>query len=135
MRIPLQGGGHLELNVTEWDPDPVVEASLSTGAFRAGVGTHVCRKMWRAFVDEFALLEEKRQGTATVESISPKELRLVFRSIGSLGHMGVEGYLGYRGGGGPEQLLTFEVLEFDPSCLLPALQAIREMKQSEESAG
>jgi hypothetical protein len=55
------------------------------------------------FLSELQVLEERRQGSATLVSISPGELRLQIHATDRAGHIGVTGQLGrwcYAGGGG-----------------------------------
>jgi hypothetical protein len=58
---------------------------------------------FQAFLLELQALEERRQGSAILASMSPNELLLQIHSTDRAGHMGVSGQLGrwcYAGGGG-----------------------------------
>ena len=76
----------------------------------------ILRQVWIDFCEQLTRLEAERRGSATVESMSPKELRLTIRSTDSAGHMAVDGQIGYRGVFG-ETLLLFAPIDFDPSVL------------------
>jgi hypothetical protein len=84
--------------------------------FAAEIDAWVQRATWLGFTQDLVILEERRQGEAKLESISPGEISLVVRSIGRAGHMGVEGMLGVRGHDYSASL-QFAVLAFDPSEL------------------
>jgi len=71
---------------------------------------------WQGFTQDLVVLEERRQGEARLESMSPGELSIVIRSTDRAGHMGVEGTLGTRGYDYTASL-QFGVLPFDPSQL------------------
>ena len=96
--------------------DILVVLEVRCLGFTGRIDTWISRTAWAAFCNELEDLELNRQGAASVESISPKELRLTVRSTDRSGHMGVEGFVGYRGTRG-EASLSFSVLPFDPSSL------------------
>ena len=47
----------------------------------------------QTFIRELSILEDRRTGSARLESMSPNEFELTIRSIGGLGHMEVEASL------------------------------------------
>jgi hypothetical protein len=58
---------------------------------------------FQTYLSELQALEERREGSATLKSMSPDELLLRIHSTDRAGHMGVRGQLGrwcYAGGGG-----------------------------------
>ncbi|AYM95635.1 hypothetical protein CLU86_2461 [Acidovorax sp. 62] len=106
--------------------DVLVIVKARCPGFHGEIDTWIARDAWVGFCNQLAVLNEHRQGQATVESISPKELHLIVRSIDRLGHMGVEGELGYRGVHG-ETHLRFSTMAFDPSTLPQLLTEAREI--------
>jgi hypothetical protein len=54
------------------------------------------------FAEQLRVLEERRQGSATLESMSPNELRLEIRITDKAGHVAVAGQVGRWLGVGPE---------------------------------
>ena len=88
----------------------------------AGAGdAWISEENWTTFCQQLDALDRARQGDATLESISPGELRLRVQSIDRAGHMGIEGELthySYRPGPELHALhLRFGVVEFDPTML------------------
>ena len=127
MRIPFESGDHLSINRA--DPsveDLLVVVDVRTRGFTGHIDTWILRAAWLDFCERLELLEAHRQGDAIVESISPGELRLTFRSTDRAGHMAVEGSIGHRGTLG-EVLLTFSPVPFDPSALPGLLRDAREI--------
>ena len=119
MRVVSDSGDFLSIERRDDDGpsgDILVVVEVRCRGFTARIDTWVVREAWAAFCEQLDKLEESRQGSATVESISPKELRLTIRSTDRAGHMGIEGFVGYRGTFG-ETLLLFSVLPVDPSSL------------------
>jgi hypothetical protein len=106
--------------------DVLVFVKARCPGFSGEIDTWIAREAWVGFCEQLAALNEHRQGQATVESISPNELRLVVRSTDRLGHMGVEGELGYRGVHG-ETSLRFSAMAFDPSMLPQLLREALEI--------
>lgn len=74
------------------------DAYLSIRVSAAGFTGHndlwVMAAAFRGFCLSLLELEKNRRGEAVLESISPKELRLVVRSVDSRGHMLIEGATG-----------------------------------------
>jgi hypothetical protein len=122
MRIESESGDFVAIEGAS-DPaqmgDLRVAVEVRSRGFSGRIDAWIDRPAWLRFCAELGRLEQRRQGEATVESMSPRELRLAFRSLDGAGHMGVEGAAGYRGVRG-ETLLSFSLMPFDPS-LLPAL--------------
>jgi hypothetical protein len=76
----------------------------------------------RSFCTALSALERNRRGEAIIESMSPGELVLRFRSVDSCGHMAVEGAIGcrvQRGHSHSWHAIHFG-FEFDPSQLVKA---------------
>jgi hypothetical protein len=76
---------------------------------------------WSAFLRELTALDHQRQGAASLESISPGELRLRLFTTDRAGHLAAEGIVGVRGAR-QELRLEFTNISFDPGQL-PALLA------------
>jgi hypothetical protein len=86
------------------------------------------------FLSELQALEERRQGSATLASISPGELRLEIHSTDRAGHIGVTGQLGrgcYPGEGGTSWChVGFNFALSCPSLLPQMLAEFRAMATS-----
>ena len=122
MRISCDSDYYLSIERAEpSDDDLLVIVEVRCSGFNGRIDTWISRETWIEFCNQLRVLAERRQGEATIESISPNELRLTVRSIDRAGHMAIEGLLGYRGVHG-ETLLTFSPMSFDPSTL-PTLLA------------
>lgn len=122
MRISCESDDYLLIERAEpSDYDLLVVVDVRCRGFSGHIDTWILREAWTGFCNQLELLEERHQGEATVESISPREFRLTIRSIDRAGHMAIEGLIGYRGPDG-ETLLTFSPMSFDPS-ILPELLA------------
>ncbi len=111
-RIPpgLPGAGDLRLHVR-------VAFSTFRGEYDQ---VWVEASAFRAFLSELQVLEERRQGSATLMSMSPDELILQVHSTDRAGHMGATGQLGrwcYAGGGG----LSWCQVSFDVTLDCPSL--------------
>ncbi len=76
------------------------------------------------FVQDLGILEERRQGEAKLESMSPGELSIVIRSLDAQGHMGVEGTVGTRAYDA-DASLQFSALAFEPSQIVALLHDAR----------
>jgi hypothetical protein len=127
MRVSSESGDYLSIDRA--DPsgaDILVVVDVRTRGFTGRIDTWILRRAWLHFCDELSLLEGRREGAATVESISPKELRLIFRATDRAGHMAVEGFIGYRGTLG-EVLLSFSPIPFDPTTLPTIFREAREI--------
>jgi hypothetical protein len=119
MRLGSDNGDFVEVERAESDADAydvllIVRARYH--GFTAEVDVWVQRAAWLGFTQDLVILEERRQGEARIEGVSPGELSVVVRSVDRAGHMGVEGMLGSRGYGYSASL-QFGVLVFDPSQL------------------
>jgi hypothetical protein len=128
------GESYIELEVTERMPAGTPGAGDSrftvrvrmTGgetSFRAESWAWVERGVLAEFARQLRQLEDLRQGSASLESMSPGELELDIRSLDPAGHMGVFGQVAhscYGGAGGPHRSEVAFGLAFCPSEL-PAL--------------
>lgn len=127
MHIRCESGFYISIERTNPSgEDILVVVETKCPGFSGAIDTWIARDAWIDFCNQLAVLDEHRQGQAAVESISPKELRLIVRSIDRAGHMGVEGELGYRGVHGETQL-GFSTMIFDPSMLPQLLSEAREI--------
>jgi hypothetical protein len=76
--------------------DAKLKARVSSAGYAGQNHVWVSASGLRTFCRALVALERERQGQATLESISPKELRLVIRSVDPRGHMAAEGTLGHH---------------------------------------
>jgi hypothetical protein len=119
MRFSAEGGDFLEIEC----PNPVADAydlhllvRVRFRGFGGEIGAWVLRAAWLRFAQDLRALEQRRQGKATVEGMSPPELSLTVRSTDHAGHMGVEGVVGAKGHNYAVSM-QLAVLAFDPSQL------------------
>jgi hypothetical protein len=120
LRISSDSGDYISVDrIDPIEEDIRVAVEVRSRGFTGRIDTWILRQAWIDFCAGLGLLEERRQGEATVESISPKELALTVRATDRAGHMAIEGSIGYRGTRG-QTLLSFSAMSFDPSTL-PAL--------------
>jgi hypothetical protein len=129
MRVPSDAdpGDYLSIDRVEpRDGDLLIVVELRCRGFTGRIDTWILREAWLAFCEQLERLEEVRRGEASVESMSPRELRLAVRATDAAGHMAVEGVLGYRGVHG-EMLLSFSAMPFDPSILPRLVHEAREV--------
>ena len=123
-RIPrtLPGAGDLRLHVR-------VAVSTFRGEYD---GVWVEARAFQTFLSELRALEERRQGSATLASVSPDELLLQIHSTDRAGHMGVTGQLGrwcYAGGGRSWCQVDFNFALSCPSLLPQLLAEFRAMAE------
>lgn len=105
----------------EWarDYDYELTVTIRSRGYSGSVEVHVDEAKFRKFSEDLLELERKRQGAATVNSMSPRELKLTLRSSDMLGHMEAVGEIAsthYSRNGAHEHVLRFG-FEFDPSEL------------------
>jgi hypothetical protein len=127
MKVSSDRGDFLEVERSgsrEDALDLLLVVRLRFRGFAGEIDTWVHRVAWFGFVQDLVILEERRQGEAKIQSISPGELSLVVRSLDPAGHVGVEGSLGVRTFEA-DAALRFSVLPFDPSQLPPFARAAR----------
>lgn len=120
-------GGQIRIEVLETQREP----SLDYGVMRWKVfvdvhdlhgqsdAIHIMPGDFERFLRDLVALERERQGSASLISASPEELRLTFGSVDHLGHMLLEGQLGRYTHAGEKSLVQKLVFgfEFDPSTL------------------
>ena len=105
-----------------------VIVSVTRAGFSRSIDTWIQAEVWHAFAQQLAVLEDRRQGEARVESISPGELRLVVKSVDRAGHLGVEGHVGTRRFDA-EVSLRFSMFTFDPAQLAACAREAREVSK------
>lgn len=91
----------LDLAHVETDPlpskgDAVVTIRVASAGFTGVNDAWVFADALREFCAALVRLERERRGEARLVSMSPNELDLTVRSIGSRGHMAVEGSTGHH---------------------------------------
>jgi len=127
------GEDFLELTVTERGSGPErpgdtefavrVRVSSMDNLFVGQTRCWIDVERLAAFAQELRLLEERRQGSAAVESMSSEELRLEICSTDRAGHMAARGSAGhwcFLGGSKPHWCAVSFYVPFCPSEL-PAL--------------
>jgi hypothetical protein len=105
--------------------DGCLRIRISSAGFTGHSNVWVLADSLRSFCRALLALERDRRGEATIESISPGELKLKIRSVDSLGHMTIEGSTGHsiqRRCVRTWHSVAFG-LEFDPSQLVRAVAA------------
>src|SRR5688572_15366390 len=103
--------------------DLLLLVSVQSGEFSGRVDTWVDQASWSDFLRQLQELEQRRQGSATLESISPGELCLTVKSTDRTGHMAIHGLIGVRGAT-RELRLEFSPIPFEPSELAELLREI-----------
>lgn len=116
----------VERNHDQSSTDLLITVSVRSGDFAGCVQVWILREAWLDFCDQLTRLEAERRGTATVDNMSPRFLRLTIRSTDRAGHMAVDGHVGYRGLFG-ETLLLFAPIDFEPTLLPQLVRHAREM--------
>ena len=114
--------------------DAYLTIRVSSEGFTGHNDLWVHSSVLRSFCQALFALERDRKGESVLESISPDELRMVVRSIGSRGDMLVEGLTGYevqRENSRPWHSIRFG-FEFDPSQLLRAVSVHRVKRNVEQ---
>jgi hypothetical protein len=100
MRLTADNGDFVELARADSGDDAhdlLLLVEVRNHGFSATMDTWVETRAWLGFTQDLGILEERRQGQARLESLSPGELSLTVRSIDHAGHMGVEGAVATRG--------------------------------------
>jgi hypothetical protein len=105
-----------EVSAPEPTGDLLLQVQVLRQGFSGSVQAWVEQRVWFAFAQQLTVLEERRQGEAQVESMSPGEFSLVVHSVGRAGHMAVRGSIGYRSFDA-EVDLHFSSFGFDPAQL------------------
>src|SRR5688572_17672915 len=131
--MKLEGGcALLDLTVSdEGSGDFLVAIEAQSEGFSGHADGHVVGAAWHVFVEQLAVLEAERKGSARLISAMPGEFELEVRAIDGKGHMGVSGLLSYRRVGveeWPVQQLRF-AFEFDPSKLSAFVRAVATAQQ------
>lgn len=129
VRASSADGDYVSIERVEVDPQRFgvrLAVEVRQGGFSGAAHVWVEARDWDRFVDALAGLERDRRGAATVEAMSPGELRLTVRSIDGRGHVAVEGLLGKRGAVQTTSL-SFSAIELDPTLLPDFLRAAREI--------
>ena len=110
----------VQVNDLPSNGDVYVSIKVESNGFSGTNDLWVLAAEFKEFYHDLKLLEEKRKGSATLNSISPNELNMKIFSIDSLGHMAVKGQTGYTIDGFKHSI-TFG-FEFDPHYLTEAIK-------------
>jgi hypothetical protein len=129
LRVSSNNGDYISIERVDVDSQRFgmqLGVQVRQGNFAGAARVWVQVDDWERFVASLAKLENDRQGEATVEGMSPGELRITVRITDPLGHVAVDGQLGNRG---VERTtaLSFSPIDFDPSLLPAILRAAREI--------
>jgi hypothetical protein len=90
----------------------------------AGTGSSwIAHDVWHRFLQQLKRLDDRRDGEAVVESISPDELRLRIRVTDRAGHVAVDGQVRTRSL--RDLRWQFSEIQFDPTLLPPLLGELR----------
>jgi hypothetical protein len=83
MKLTSDAGDFVELETcfTPGDADLALTVRASYDGFAGETRPYVERRAWFAFTQALTILEERRSGEATVESMSPGELHLTISEI------------------------------------------------------
>lgn len=104
LRLVLEVGDDFHLSVL-----------VETSGFRGTTETCIFRAQWQDFCDQLSQLEKTRRGKASLESISPGELKLEVLNTSRAGAMAVGGLIGTDIGN--RVRMTFDAIPFDPTSL------------------
>jgi hypothetical protein len=97
-----------------------LQVGLTCDGFTGTGSTWIARDVWQRFIQALEHLDERREGEAVVESMSPNDLRLRIRVTDRAGHVAVDGQVRTRSV--RDLQWQFGAIPFDPS-LLPSLLA------------
>lgn len=111
---------------TPADEDLLLNVTVEVGSYSAADQAWVVVGDWRRFLAELRQLERLRQGQATLEGASPRDLKLVFRAIDRAGHMAISGFLGWETLDGFAQKLEFG-FAFDAGMLENLVREFEEL--------
>jgi len=106
---PHSAGGDIRLQV-----------GLTCDGFTGTGSSWIARDVWQRFIRALEHIDDRREGEAVVESMSPDELWLRIRVTDRAGHVAVDGQVRTRSV--RDLRWQFGAIQFDPS-LLPSLLA------------
>lgn len=135
-----EGDDSIEIVAVERVPDHMptpgdtrLEVVVTSGGFSGRSSAWVDNDRLCAFVRQLsALLKDRGQGAADLESISPGEFVLRIESVDSLGHIAVSGRLAkrmYAGECGPYLHAVEFGFEFDPTALSEIVATFEAIKE------
>ncbi|MEZ4222584.1 MAG: hypothetical protein R3B13_16710 [Polyangiaceae bacterium] len=125
MKVSSEAGDFVEIErINSGSGDVQVTVRVHHGTFSGETEAWIAQQSWFSFAQDLTKLEKLRQGEARLESMSPHEVALVFRSLDRAGHVGVEGTIGRQAFDG-NVTLSFTVFAFDPAQLVPLAHAAR----------
>jgi hypothetical protein len=81
---------------TPADEDLLRNITIAVGGYAAADQVWVVADDWRGFMREIRCLETTRQGHATLQGASPRDMQLVFRATDPAGRMAVSGFVGWN---------------------------------------
>ena len=106
---------------TPGQEDLLLNVTVQVGGYSAADQVWIVADYWRGFMNELRTLEKIRQGQATLEGASPRDLKLEFKTTDHAGHMAVSGFIGWNTPDGFYQRLEFG-FPFDAGMLSTVVQ-------------
>ena len=103
--------------------DVRVQVGLTCDGFIGNGSSWIARDVWQRFIRALEHVDDRREGEAVVESMSPDELRLRIRVTDRAGHIAVDGQVRTRSV--RDLRWQFGAIQFDPSLLSPLLAELR----------
>jgi hypothetical protein len=108
--------------------DVRLQLGLTCDGFMGTGSSWIARDVWQRFLRELEHVEDRREGEAAVESMSPGELRLRICVTDRAGHVAVNGQV--RTPAFHDVRWQFGAIQFDPSLLPPLLAELRAAGQA-----
>ena len=126
------GGDQIEIRVTEVAApvrphsdggDVRLDVRLQCERFTGSGVSWIARDAWQLFLEQLERLDDRREGEAVVESISPNALRLRIFATDRAGHLAITGQV--RARSVPDLRWEFGAMRFDPTLLPQLLNELR----------
>jgi hypothetical protein len=108
--------------------DVRLQVGLTCDGFTGTGSSWIARDVWHRFLQALEHVDDRREGEAVVESMSPNELRLRICVTDRAGHVAVDGQVRTRSV--RDLRWQFGAIQFDPSLLPPLLAELRAAGQA-----
>jgi hypothetical protein len=109
---PHSAGGDVRLDVR-----------LQCDGFTGSGASWIARDTWLLFLEQLERLDNRREGEAVVESMSPDDLRLRIFATDRAGHVAIDGQVRTRSL--RDLRWQFGAIRFDPTLLAQLLSELR----------
>ena len=111
--------------------DVGLEVKVTSASFSGSSTTSVSSDAVKKFADEFAILDEKRTGTARLQSMSPGEFDLALLVTHPEGHIAASGRVAASRVGTDKRLTNAVAFEFevDLACIHAFALAIQDLSR------